>query len=180
MGDPGGGAVRRAHQPNEATESTEPVNRPLFLICLVAGWAVIAFGLHGLISDPGPGKPVDTLRTLVLLNIANDALVVPVLIGAAILARRVLPSWAVTGVQVGVMASAVVLLFAYPLLGDWARTARAGYSRLPWNYAHNVGIVLGGIWLVAACIVVWTRRRMRQTGPHPTSAGTSDVDDALD
>lgn len=157
----------------------EPTNRPLLYAGLVVGWAGIAFGIYGLLSHAGPAKPVDTARTLIVLNVVNDAVVVPVLLGGAILARRVLPSWAVAGTQVGLIASAVVLLFAYPLLGDWARTARAGYSRLPWNYAHNVGMVLGAIWFVAALIIVWTR--WRRAGPHRhTTSITTDGNHALD
>jgi hypothetical protein len=166
----------------KAGAEQEAVNRPLFAVCLVVGWAGIAFGCYGLASHPGPGKPIDTVRTLVLLNVANDALVVPVLIALAMLARRILPAWAVSGAQVGVIASAVVLLFAYPLLGDWARTARAGYSRLPWNYAHNVGIVLAGIWFVAACIMAWRRRRGRRAAeglPAPETGAPTGVDDGL-
>jgi hypothetical protein len=162
-------------------QGDEPVSRPLLYAGLVVGWAGIVFGLQGLISHPAPGKPFDTLRTLVLLNIANDALIVPVLIGMALLLRRLLPRWTITGVQVGLLASGVVLLFAYPLLGDWGRTARAGYSRLPWDYAHNVAIVLAGIWFVAACIAAWSWRRTRNRGARrearvsPSSIGRGDA-----
>jgi hypothetical protein len=134
-----------------------------FWICLILGWAVIVFALHGLIADANQTNPGALFRILVGLNIVNDALVAPLLVAVAFLGRRVVPRWAVVPLDIGLITSAVVLLYAYPLLGDWGRTARAGYSRLPWDYAQNVGVVLGAIWFVCALMALWSWRRSRST-----------------
>ena len=50
---------------------------------------------------------------------------IPIVLAISLLVRRVLPRWAVLPAQIGLFASAVVVLYAYPLLGGWGHTARA-------------------------------------------------------
>jgi hypothetical protein len=129
--------------------------------CLIVGWAVIVFALHGMISEPASNPP-GLFRLLVGLNVANDALVIPIVLAISLLVRRVLPRWAIVPVQIGLFASAVVVLYAYPLLGGWAHTARAGPSRLPHDYAYSLVWVLGAIWLVCALLALAIRRWRRR------------------
>jgi len=137
---------------------------PAQVACLIVGWAVIVFALHGMISDRASNPP-DLFRLLIGLNVVNDALVIPVVLAISLLVRRVLPRWAILPVQVGLFASAVVVLYAYPLLGGWGHTARAGPSRLPHDYADSLAWVLGAIWLVCALLATaaWLRQRRRAT-----------------
>lgn len=158
-----------AEAPEPSTEvpvhlsEEEAPHGAFFYACLIIGWAVIVFGLHGMVANAGQTNPSALARILVGLNVVNDAVVIPLLVVAGFLSRRVLPRWALVPVQVALIASATVLLYAYPLLGDWGRTARAGYSRLPWDYGQNVAVVLGSIWLVCALLVLWSWRRSRPT-----------------
>jgi hypothetical protein len=100
---------------------------------------------------------------LIGLNVVNDAIVIPIVFVLAWLVRRMLPRWAVVPVEIGLFASAVVVLYAYPLVGGWGHTARAGPSRLPHDYADSLAVVLGVIWLVCALGALaagqWRRRR---------------------
>ena len=64
---------------------------PLFWFTLTAGWAVIVFGIHGLISNWSGSNPPAVLRTVIGLNVVNDALVVPVVLGLAATCRRLPP-----------------------------------------------------------------------------------------
>jgi hypothetical protein len=133
---------------------------PAQVACLIVGWAVIVFALHGMISEPASNPP-NLFRLLIGLNVVNDALVIPVVLAISLLVRRILPRWAIVPVQVGLFASAVVVLYAYPLLGGWTHTARAGPSRLPHDYAYSLIWVLGTIWLACAlgAIAAWHWRR---------------------
>ena len=137
---------------------------PAQVACLLVGWAVIAFALHGLISQPASNPP-NLFRLLVSLNVVNDAIVIPIVLGISLLVRRILPRWAIMPAQIGLFASAVVVLYAYPLLGGWGHTARAGPSRLPHDYADSLAFVLGTIWLVCALGAIaarqWQRRPAR-------------------
>jgi hypothetical protein len=137
---------------------------PAQVACLIVGWAVIVFALHGMISEPASNPP-GLFRLLIGLNVVNDALVIPIVLSISLLVRRVLPRWAILPVQVGLFASAVVVLYAYPLLGGWSHTARAGPSRLPHDYAYSLVWVLGAIWLVCALLALAARRWRRR----PTS-----------
>ncbi len=122
---------------------------PAQIASLVVGWAVIVFALHGMISEPSANPP-NLFRLLIGLNVVNDAIVIPIVLVISLLVRRVLPRWAIVPVQIGLFASAVVVLYAYPLLGGWGHTARAGPSRLPHDYADSLAVVLGIIWLLCA------------------------------
>jgi hypothetical protein len=136
---------------------------PFFFTCLLVGWGVIVFGLHGMVANGGQANPPALFRLLIGLNIVNDALVIPGVIALGYLARRHLPGWLLMPVQVGLITSAVVVLYAYPLLGGWGRSARAGASRLPWDYGHNLAVVLLAVWVLCAGLALWSRR-------HPASA----------
>jgi hypothetical protein len=129
--------------------------------CLIVGWAVIIFALHGMISERASNPP-NLFRLLIGLNVVNDALVIPVVLAISLLVRRLLPRWAILPAQVGLFASAVVVLYAYPLLGGWGHTARAGPSRLPHDYAYSLIWVLGAIWLVCALGAIAARQRRRR------------------
>jgi hypothetical protein len=130
--------------------------RAVMWAALAVGWAIIVFALHGIISNGSQSNPPTLLRLVIELNIANDALVAPLLVAAAFLCRRVLPRWALVPVQVGLIVTAVVVLYSYPLVGSWGKTKAAGPSRLPWNYAHNLIVVLAVVWLVCGGLAVWS------------------------
>jgi len=155
--------VTTAHPPDPPPAGEPPVAERrgfFFWVGLVVGWGLIVFALHGLLTEHGTNPPA-LFRLLIGLNVVNDALVVPLLVVLALVVRRVVPRFAIVAVDVGLIASAVVLLYAYPLLGDWTRTTRAGDSRLPWDYAHNVAVVLAAIWFVCALLALLSWRRGR-------------------
>jgi len=135
---------------------------PLFWVFLLVGWAVIIFAIHGMVADRA--NPPGVWKLLVGLNIVNDALVAPVLVVVAVLVRRLVPGWLVAPLDVGLIASAVVTLYAYPLVGSWGKSAAAGYSRLPFDYAHSLLMVLGAIWFACALLALWSWSRKR---PRP-------------
>lgn len=166
-GPPSGPAVTAAGTPDGAGAPPEAATRrgPLWWSCLVVGWAVVVFGVHGLVSNWSGSNPPAVLVTAVGLNVVNDALVVPGVLLVGVACRRLLPRWLLLPVQVALIVTAVVVLYAYPLVGSWGKSARAGSSLLPWNYAHNLGIVVGGIWLVCAALALWSWTRARARRP---------------
>ena len=134
------------------------------LACLVLGWAVIIFAIHGMVGDPSANPP-HLFRLLIELNVLNDAIVVPVVIVLALLLRRWLPGWLLLPVQAGLVSSALVTLYAAPLVGGWGKSVAAGSSRLPFDYAHNLLEVLAVVWVVCG---LWALGRRRLARPrHP-------------
>ena len=66
---------------------------PAQVACLIVGWAVIVFAIHGMISEPASNPP-NLFRLLIGLNVFNDALIIPVVLAISLLVRRALPRWA--------------------------------------------------------------------------------------
>ncbi len=134
---------------------------PLFWLALAVGWGIIGFGIHGMVSNWSGANPPVVLRSAIGLNVVNDALVAPALVAVAFACRMLLPRWSLLSVQVGLIVSAVVILYSYPLVGSWGKSRRAGPSLLPWNYAHNLEIVLGVVWTACAGLAAWSWHRAR-------------------
>lgn len=134
---------------------------PLFWLALAVGWGIIGFGIHGMVSNWSGANPPVVLRSAIGLNVVNDALVAPALVAVAFACRRLLPRWSLLSVQVGLIVSAAVILYSYPLVGSWGKSSRAGPSLLPWNYAHNLEIVLGVVWTACAGLATWSWNRAR-------------------
>ncbi len=145
--------------PTASGGSVSGEHGPLFWVFLAVGWAVIIFAIHGMIAQRA--NPPQVWKLLIGLNIVNDALVAPALVVAAFVVRRFIPGWLVAPLDVGLIASAVVALYAYPLVGSWGKSAAAGFSRLPFDYAHSLLMVLGAIWFVCALLAVWSWSRKR-------------------
>ncbi len=123
------------------------------------GWGVIAFGLQGLFRASNETNPPGLFRLLVGLNVINDAIVVPLTLLGGFLVRRFAPRWLLMPAQFGLFASVIVTLYAYPLVSGAGRSPRAGFSRLPLNYAHGLLAVLGVVWLVSAGLAAWSWKR---------------------
>jgi hypothetical protein len=73
---------------------------------------------------------------------------------------RAVPGRARPVVQAALVVSAVVALFAYPLVRAYGLAVNNPTS-LPHNYAANLLVVLGVVWAVAAVLVL---RRLRAAG----------------
>lgn len=117
-----------------------------------AGWAIMAIGIVGLLSESAKTKPANAARWVVGAALAHDLLVAPVVILAGVVVARVVPA-AVKGiVQSALIVSAMVALFSYPFVRGYGRQA-ANPSILPRNYATGLAIVLAAIWVVAAVAI---------------------------
>jgi hypothetical protein len=136
-----------------------------FWVGLTFGWAVIVFGIAGLIANHADTKPFEVAYRFVELALIHDAVVAPLafLVGAA--ATHWLPSIIRGPVRGALALSAIVVVFALPLIQRLG--ARQNSSVLPVAYGPNLAIVLGALWLVTAGIVGsrLVRRRQRRWRP---------------
>jgi hypothetical protein len=133
-----------------------------FWIGLAVGWVAIIIGLFGIFDHGSQANPLKVFRLLIGLNIFNDAIVVPVVVGVAFALHRWAPRWLLVPAQVWLIISGVVSLYAYPLVGDFGRKPSQP-SELPFNYSHNLLIVLGCVTLFCAGLAVRSWRRKRRT-----------------
>ena len=133
-----------------------------FWVSAAVGWAVIGVGLRGIFEKHVDTRPGQLARFVVGGALLHDLLVAPLVILAAVLLARTVPGRARPFVQAAVVVSAVVALFAYPLVRAYG-LATNNPTSLPHNYGANLLIVLGVVWAGAAVLAL---RRLRGTR-HP-------------
>ena len=126
---------------------------PRFWISTAIGWAVIAWGVFGIFSNSVDTRPANLAKFVVGGALLHDLLVAPVVILAGVLITRAVPRRVRGPVQAALIVSAVVALFAYPLVRGYGLAANNPTS-LPYNYGRNLVIVLGVVWAVAAAGIV--------------------------
>jgi hypothetical protein len=130
----------------------ETTSRRGLLVGLAVGLPVIAYGVRGMLVDADRIHPAELARWIVGAAVVNDALVVPLAMGAAWLARRITPARAWPPVRSGLLATGVVLLVAWPFVRGYGRDPTIP-SLLERNYAVGVAAVIGATWVAVA---VWT------------------------
>jgi hypothetical protein len=129
---------------------------PLFWASAAAGWAVIGFGLRGILQHSIDTRPSNLARFVVGGALLHDLVVAPIVVVAGVVLARAVPGRARAAVQAALVVTAIVALFSYPLVRAYGLAANNPTS-LPHNYAANLLIVLGVVWAVAAVAVL--RRR---------------------
>jgi hypothetical protein len=125
----------------------------LFWVSAGVGWAVIAWGVVGVFSNRLDTRPANLARFVVGGALLHDLVVAPLAIVAGVLLARAVPARARAPIQAALVVSAIVALFAYPLVRAYGLAANNPTS-LPRNYGLNLAIVLGFVWTVAAVAVV--------------------------
>lgn len=126
---------------------------PLFWISAAAGWAVIAFGVRGILEHSLDTRPANLARFVVGGALLHDLVVAPLVILVGVLVVRTVPGRARAVVQGALIVSAILALFSYPLVRAYGLAANNPTS-LPHNYTANLLVVLGVVWAVAAAVVV--------------------------
>ena len=129
-----------------------------FWISAVVGWAVIGWGVIGIFSNSIDTRPANLARFVVGGALLHDLLVAPLAIGAGVLLTRAVPGRARAPVQAALAISAVVALFAYPLVRGYGLAANNPTS-LPHNYGLNLVVVLGLVWAAAGTAVLVRLKR---------------------
>ena len=119
-----------------------------FWISAAVGWGVIAWGVYGIFSNSLDTRPANLARFVVGGALIHDLLVAPVAIVAGVLLTRAVPGPARAPVQAALAISAVVALFAFPLVRGYGLAANNPTS-LPHNYGLNLLVVLGLVWVAA-------------------------------
>ena len=132
------------------------------------GWAVIAYGIWGALANADRTEPLQLAVYVVGAAVLHDAVIVPVVVTVGWLASRWLPPAARGPVRGALALSALLVVFAYPLVRRLgARPTNS--SALPLRYGPNLALVLGAVWVVTAVLVV-VRHRRRRSQPPPAVA----------
>ena len=129
-----------------------------FWISAAIGWAVIAWGVIGILSNSLDTRPANLAKFVVGGALLHDLLVAPVAVLVGVLIARTVPAPARGPVQAALAVSAIIALFAYPLVRGYGLAANNPTS-LPHNYGLNLVVVLGVVWAVTAAAVVMRLKR---------------------
>lgn len=126
---------------------------PRFWISTAIGWAVIAWGVFGIFSNSVDTRPANLAKFVVGGALLHDLLVAPLVILAGVLIARAVPRRVRVPVQAALVVTAVVALFAYPLVRGYGLAVNNPTS-LPYNYGRNLVIVVGVVWAVAVAAML--------------------------
>lgn len=144
--------------PSPAPESA-PRRSPWFWPLALVGWATMAYAVRGIFQHERDTNPAQLFRLLVGLDLVHDLLLAPAVAAVGFPLVRVIPARIRPSVTAAIFVSAVVSLYAYPLVRGYGRFAEFNSSRLPNNYARGLLVVLGAIWAVTGVIVALRLRR---------------------
>ncbi len=121
---------------------------------LLVGWAIIAFGATRALGDTRDAHPFALLVHVVTFDLLHDVVVAPALFAGAWLIGKVLPPVSRGPVRAAAAASALFVLFSYPLVRRWGKRP-TNSSTLPLEYGRNLAIVLIVVWALAGAAIVW-------------------------
>ncbi len=135
----------------------------LFWVGLFVGWVVIAVGVRGLLvneDSPMPTDPPGWALLLLKSNLVHDFVLVPgvLLVGAVV--ARVVPAGVRAPIQAGLIATGVIVLFAFPFVRGYGAKP-SNPTILSQNYARGLLIVLGVVWAITAALAFWRWQRSR-------------------
>jgi len=125
----------------------------LFWVSAAVGWGVIAWGVVGIFSNSVDTRPANLARFVVGGALLHDLVVAPLAILVGVAVARTVPGRARAPVQAALAITAVVSLFAYPLVRGYGLAANNPTS-LPYNYGRNLAIIVGLVWAVTAIVVI--------------------------
>ena len=132
-----------------------------FWVSAAIGWVIIAVGVRGIFEKTIDTRPAQLARFVIGGALLHDLVVAPLAIVAGVVVVRAVKGRAARPpVQAALIVTAIVVLFAYPLVRAYGLAANNPTS-LPHNYAANLVVVLAVVWAAAGVAIAVRRRRSR-------------------
>ncbi len=117
----------------------------MFWVSAVFGWAVVAYGVRGLLQHHVDTRPANLAKFFVGGALVHDLLFAPAVLVVGVVMARAAPRPARRWLQTGLFVSGCLVLFAYPLVRDYAKVLH-NPSSLPHNYTANLAVTVGVVW----------------------------------
>lgn len=135
----------------------------LFWVGLLVGWVVMAVAVRGLLvnTDARMGTdPPGWALLLVKSNLIHDLVLVPAVLLVGVVVARVVPARVRAAVQAGLIATGVIVLFAFPFVRGYG-VKPDNPTVLPQDYGRGLLVVLAAVWAVTAALAArqWQRSR---------------------
>ena len=146
-------------------EPEERLRGPMFWVSAVLGWAIIAYGVRGLLHHHVDTRPANLAKFFVGGALAHDLLFAPVVLVAGVLLARFAPRPARAWLQAGLVVSGFLVLFSYPLVRDYAKVIH-NPSSLPHNYTANLAVTIAVVWGAVIAGALGTAALHRRASRH--------------
>jgi len=151
-------------RPTDAGADAARRSGAVFWVALVVGWAIIGYGVRGVLMDAGSVRPFQWATWIVAADVVHDLVVAPLVCGIGVVLARLVPGRGRAPLQAGFIASGVVLAFAWiPWRGYGRRPDDP--SALPLDYTTATLTVLAMVWALVGLwllIVAVSRARPSQ------------------
>ena len=151
---------RPVPRPTPAVAPERRLGGPLFWVTAIGGWAVIGYGIRGLLQHHVDTRPGNLAKFVVGGALAHDLFFAPAILVVGVLVARAVPGRVRAVVQGALIVSGCLALFSYPFVRDYAAVLH-NPSSLPHNYSANLAAALGVVWGVVTITVVATIARRR-------------------
>jgi len=153
---------------------SEPPTTRGFLVGLVIGTTMIAFGIGGLVSTTSTASAFDVGTWVVGADLAHDLVLAPIAVICSILITRLVPRPWRTPIRSALIASAVFTIIAYPALRGFGRaTAPGNPSVQPLDYPTALATAIGAAWAIAAVWLAAIAVRRRRSRPRDRMANAA-------
>lgn len=144
----------------EPSPPPTPWRYPMYLL----GAVMVFIGLKGIIHNDNNENPIYWAKLFVGGAIAHDLIFAPIVAIVAVVLLRLIPRAYRAPVQIGLLASVVLVLAAYPGIRGFNSNAD-NLSVEPLNYSRGIGIALGVVWVVVVVAEVGRFLRRRRARP---------------
>jgi hypothetical protein len=128
-----------------------------FWIGAAAGWALILYGLRGVLQHSLDTRPSQLVRFWIGGALAHDLLLAPAVLGVGIALTRYVPAPWRKVVQQALVICGPLALFAYPAIRGYGHALRNPTS-LPHNYTANLLLAASGVLVILAVVTAMRRR----------------------
>ncbi|MGH9276343.1 MAG: hypothetical protein ACRDZU_16990 [Acidimicrobiales bacterium] len=146
---------------------------PGLWVGLALGLPVIGWGIRGVLADSGDTHPAELGRWIIGAALVHDALVVPIALAVAVVARRIVPARSWPLIRWALATTGVLALVSWPFVRGYGRS-RGNPSLLPRDYTMGVLVTIGITWTVAIGLAGLDGLRSHLEAKHrhrrPTSA----------
>jgi hypothetical protein len=147
--------------------ASETTSRRGLVAGLILGLPIIGYGIRGALVDAADTNPSELAVWIVGAGLADDLVVVPLVLGVGFIARRLVPPSAWPAVRAGLIVTGSLCLVAWPFVRGYGRDPTIP-SLLNRDYGTGLAVAIAVVWaavvLGLAGPVALRRVRMRGRG----------------
>jgi hypothetical protein len=147
-------------EPDEARPDEPGRSGSIFWVGIVAGWALIGYGIVGLLRNATDTHPRNFLAFFVGSALAHDLVLVPLVLAVGWLGVRRVPPGARPALAAALIVAGPFVHYAYPFLRGYGRDPH-NPSLLPNQYGWALATIIALVATAAALWGLWTARRKR-------------------